>query len=592
MNVNQVPDVPIYTSLEFIGKRIDYFVEISSLPTWISVNTNLLEDQVLQEYHPDPRLFVDMISYWLWQFDPDLSALMADVRLNWPMTIYVDLDLDKNWQTQMESDANEEPLLCEINPEQLSIRAVFYPPIIGLIQRIDNWGEMVCMRIILENVSSLLDTLGWELEARRLIDNINNIIEQHSKIPNKKKVLSINPYDNPTLLPGNLASFRNVQQVDRSILLDELGEYLTNKLKLPIGPIADEKTTWVLNKSVEYYFIELKSLVSSLSPKYLIDFLISHYDAIVHERAIRKLTIPTELACFSKEYELVNQLDKQIPEINEAALACRFIIEYVTTQPPNGIRPISLSVYDRLLALSSEIIGRGQQSDLIEYGIYKLELAILESRRLGINHQRYSEILKSFLGVRTLEEVDQAVNYFHRWWEIKSPIDEEGLPQYVIEMDRAFEAEFGIALRDISKFISDLGELSVDASRGEPVKIKLNTLINQVQEISGWKEPKITKIVDFLSLGPRKDFLKPEMPFQKTDVFPWRLSRGLSYIRRPLIKMLENEDYVIYFGIRHLFESLDYILQMVITGRLQSKYHSKEMQSFLGEVHRQDGERF
>ncbi len=109
--------------------------------------------------------------------------------------------------------------------------------------------------------------------------------------------------------------------------------------------IPDDERTTVINKAVGFFYNELKKLVASLNPEQLLEYLIAYHEAIVREVAFHRMTIPTRLACFSSEPEMIETLSKELPERNKAALASRFVIEYVVAQPPTGIRPFSLTWY-------------------------------------------------------------------------------------------------------------------------------------------------------------------------------------------------------------------------------------------------------
>ncbi len=63
-------------------------------------------------------------------------------------------------------------------------------------------------------------------------------------------------------------------------------------------------------------------------------------------------------------------------------------------------------------------------------------------------------------------------------------------------------------------------------------------------------------------------------------------------MRRPLLMVTQNDKNFIYWGVRHLFSSFDYLLQSTVSGRLQDDFHSKEMREFLGNIHTKEGEEF
>jgi hypothetical protein len=98
-------------------------------------------------------------------------------------------------------------------------------------------------------------------------------------------------------------------------------------------------------------------------------------------------------------------------------------------------------------------------------------------------------------------------------------------------------------------------------------------------------------MANFLTLYPRKDFLNPDH-FNRSDVYPWRMSRALSYLRRPLLIKYINDECHICWGMRHIFASLKYLLYSTVDGRLQDSYQSKKMREFLGQNKHNDGKTF
>ena len=359
---------------------------------------------------------------------------------------------------------------------------------------------------------------------------------------------------------------------------------------LPLGKIHPNDVVKILNTGVSFIFEKLEKLVASLSSKYLLEFLIGHHEAIVTERAFRQINIPTQLACFMDSEELTKQLVEHMPKLAEAATACRFLIEYVAAKPPSGIRPISMSVYDELMAIALEIISRGTQSDLAQYNLFDVQLSMLPSGRLGINLDDLSLIQNAFLGFRSREEIDDATQHFDYWWRPRPDPNPDNRPLHIKIFDQAFYDEFGFPLLDLSLFVSSLGDLSIDINDPQQFKtIEMENLVEYIEKETKWDREKIVQMIDFVSLYPRESFLTQPKPFTPADIYPWRMGRGLSYMRRPIIQMVTDGKIYAGWGVRHLFASFEYILQMATRGGLQQKYQSKSMQEWLGKERRKDG---
>jgi hypothetical protein len=195
---------------------------------------------------------------------------------------------------------------------------------------------------------------------------------------------------------------------------------------------------------------------------------------------------------------------------------------------------------------------------------------------------------------RSREEIDDASRNFDYWWRPRPTAEPKEKSKYIEEFDLAFTEEFGFELTDLSKLISVLTDIEVDLDQNLQLKvIEKKELISKIKAETKWTDNIINTMLEFLSLHPRNDFMKIPVGYQKSDVFPWRLSRGLSYMRRPLINVIkEDGDQYICWGTRHLFDSFSYILQMSTSGRLQTKYRSPKMKKWIGISHKEEGAEF
>ena len=186
---------------------------------------------------------------------------------------------------------------------------------------------------------------------------------------------------------------------------------------LAVGDIPSHARNEVLNTATHFMYEQLKSLVATLNPNGLLEGLAALHETLVHEVENTRLTIPTRLSCFSSHAKMVTRIGKELPDRYKASVALRFLIEYVAAQPPTGTRQMTMEVYDRLLTLSSEIVGLGQMSDAVRYEIAAISVSILPSGRLGIGRDGFDEARQSFLPVQAHGEIGRASRSFSRHWE-------------------------------------------------------------------------------------------------------------------------------------------------------------------------------
>ncbi len=589
INTEKLPAVPIYTPVRNLRARdrIEFFVE-TLLPAWVCANEGTLGSEKLTEYHPNLGMLVDMVAYWLWQFQDDLGNSYTSA-VSFPfLHIEIALDLDQDWKIPNTADGL---LTCEIVEER--IFAKVGSSFINVINAQDNAGELRFMGIILEAISNYFESKKYPRAARYLRSRIASILTVHSLDPRKKKVLAVHPGNHPELQPVRGTDYRKVKDSDVGVLLDDLGAFLADKLHIPPGPIPAGEVNDVLQKTVNFYYQELVKLVNSLSPIHLLDFLVSNYEAIVYYKATRALTISTQLSCYSGIEGFHKLLSEQMSNMNQAARACRFIIEYVVAKPPAGIRSISYDVYDRLMAIAAEIMARGSQSDMVKYEFFEVRLQVLESGRLGVNYDDINQAQMGYLESATRERIKHARHSFSEWWKERGRNPENALPEHIIEANNAFTAEFGLSLSDLAELIAQIADHGESPNQLNQLnKRERSGFSKELSEKLNWSLEKTILCLDFLLLKPRSDFLAPELPFRSADVYPWRFSRSLSYMRKPLMEVHEQGLVFICWGARQLFESFEYIMAATLNGRLQPYYYSDQMKAWQGKLSFQDGEDF
>jgi hypothetical protein len=577
INVHNSREYPIYTPRRSLIKRdIELFVETDQA-FWITADNSIKNDARLSEIHPSPALMIDFLSYWLWAFRSDFSDINSTFSNNRVINIFVTYNFESDWSSP---PAAEDPYLSWVtSQENYSIELTIHPGIKSVIDGPSNAGELACMGLVLEAIADLWNQDNKKEAAKSLTERIVSLLEEHQK-PLKKKLISIDANRHPQLIPVSGISYPLIQEYEIGLVLDEIGFYCCKELGLPPGGISHNEIVPILNKIVGFLYQKLVSIVSSLSPEFLLEFLILRYEALVSERSNRKLTFPTREACFGETEQLINSFTKEISGLNDAARTLRFIIEYVATCPPSGFRKISLGALYELMAVSSEIIERGFQSDLLKYGLVELDYEILNSGRLGYDHEKLKSAQEQYFHIYSQERLRSSQKAFPKWW--RKTTETENPSDYIKNINQVFLSEYGFNLKDLALITGELGNIAADYHRTHYARVNKEELTEGLSNTLGWRKEKTNRILDFLFLLPRDDFLSPPNPFHGTDVYPWRFSRSLSYIRRPLIVSCEGDDQYVYWGLRHLFESSEYILDKTNNGNLKTYYNSPEMRSWIG----------
>ncbi len=408
--VNGTSRIPVYLETEGLDKTLAVLVEGFDIPIWIIDSGQQAEIETFGLTYIYSE-FLQMIAYWLWQFSPALKkyfqALSGVENL---LVLRLNLEATSDWVSMPSSNNStvEDNVQYSILTSEPEISFLWKANVAHIFSTPDNRGERFVMKYVLIAISDFLLGRGFNSLAARLADEVSRIIDEYAPLGLKKKIVWLNLNNNPQMDERNIPPFRAVQGADRGKLLDEVGNYLHDVMEVKKGAINSGQRNIILNQVVTYLYRRLQRLIATLRWDHLLEFLVAHNEAIIQEKASRELTIPTQLACFVDAPTLIEQLSKRLPEINRAAISSRFLIEYAVACPPHGFRPISISVYDELLAIASEIIDWANDSDLIMYEIADIQLSILGSGRLGSFHPSIHEARKKFVSSKTQEGIGSA----------------------------------------------------------------------------------------------------------------------------------------------------------------------------------------
>ena len=573
--VEDDPGIPIYTSPDYRGKRVCFLVELGVGPLWISSPTNLAT-----ELRPPYFQVVETLAYWLWQSSGMLEPLLKATQI-WPLRVQVILKDVDHWvelaQEVIGNSSSGEPV-AQYRLEDGTVELTVTQTFLRASYAHDNSGERELLKVVLTAFNSL--AAQHDQEASWTESQIDEFIQEVAPLGLKKKLLVLDSSLNPQVDPQDLPPLRKIQDQDDDGLLDELGLYLTQIKVLPNGPIADDSRTTVLKDVVSFFFSKLQQEIQSLSHETLLDWLIAHNEAIVREVAYRRLTTPTKLECYGRQEEFMDSLQAETPRLNSTILASRFLIEYVAAQPPDGIRAISLSAYDNLLAIASQIINWATESDLIRYEIADVKLSILPSGRLGGDREDYLEKRDLYLASYLSSDVEKAIVSFPSSWRQREG-DESDLSPDSTSINQAFNDEFGFSFTELTTFLGEL--MNIGLGHATPVKKRRRGDLLTIMSASlDWDDERTSKALDLFSIAPRHDFLVPPPPFVKEEVYPWRFNRQLSLMRRPVVVTGPGDGDMVLWGNRQIDASAHNLLNTFWTGRLRAE--GQEMKAIISRI--------
>ncbi len=576
--------IPIYAPWFIrLEEELQILVEGLPLDVWVTGPAGVAASEFRALY----LQFAEAVAYWFWQLGPGLEPHLREAA-GFKRRIVIRLELlSKEGWFDVETETvphGEEVVQCVTTGNgDLTLRV--HPDSKHLFGGADNAGEREFLRALLQGLGDALEDVTSH-DVGLTGAEIQEILDRHAPLGRKKKLLFMGGEHNLLLLDENLPAYRKVQDPDLNELRDELGEFLSSELNLSRGPVPGARRSEVVRSAVGFLFKELERLVAELSPEGLLEALTAYNERLFNEYAQRALRIPTWVECFGSEAEMMDRLRREVPELSDASLASRFLIEYVVACPPWGERPFSLAAYDRLMAVASQIVNWGFTGDAIHLGIEDdLRLELSGSGKLEAYSDTSHAGRERFMDVHLAGEIYRTNQGFDLHWREPAP---EG-PNRSEQMTEATTAEFGVNLDDLTDFLLEASRLGMSIE-GEPKVVEVKDFLEEIGRRLEWDRHRVERAFELFVLRPRPSFLAPPVPFEAADVYPWRFNRGLSHLRRPLLVRAAEQGEEVVWGVKACFRAALYLGELCFEGRLKAK--SKPMRHLISSLHHRRSERF
>lgn len=284
-----------------------------------------------------------------------------------------------------------------------------------------------------------------------------------------------------------------------------------------------------------------------------------------------------DVACYPEKRE---KILTDFNELNKTSRALKFLAEYIAACPPKGTKILGEWQYEKLMATCSLIIEWAYNNDLFYYKIFNTPIEILKSDRIGMKQGEFNK-----LQTINIKAVEEQLNY-NSLSDLRKMLPHEEFPNIEEELNAAFLDEYKFSFDDFCYSIFSMISYG-DESNSEVKKADKSELIYWIVENSqSLNNDKVEKVIQYISLTERKDFLKPGRPYRSEDVYPWRFNRELSFTRRSVI-IRENE---VIWGNRQLFHMLKFTVDLIYEGKLKTR--GKKLSALIGRISNKRGDDF
>ncbi len=565
VRVDGDPDIPIYGLVNGNVGLVARAVEGGSVVVWVSAVPET-------SGQPQPREpfanMVDCVAYWVWQFMPVLEARLEQIGTD-HVAVDVVLEEPELWMRSREAPVAAVGPIVQVDASDNGMRLTVFPGMIEQLMSQDNHAERALVRELLRGFDSLVG-VGHRLGEQ----GIDEAVERFAPLGPKRMISFFWTGSDAALTPGELPDLLRSSEADRDELLDDEGEHLRSTRDLAVGRFAPQDRTAVLNDAVDFHFGELEREVAMLSSEGLLETLISHHEASLRRLALRRRKVSARQAAYGEEKLFADEIEAT-PQESHAAVALRFLIEYVAAQPPSGLRPLSRATLNRVHARAGLIVSRGLTSDLIRHEIEDTELGFLASGRISLPAGTYQAGSDAFLADAVPAQIRAATARRPDSPGESDASNDRDVEADVEEMGRAAQAEWGFTLLEILSFHQALHDIALEDTT-VVASMPCGDLEAALAAELEWSEDRVREALDLHLLRPRRKYLKVPGGFKDLDVWPWRFNRKLSYLRRPVARRPSaNGDDEYVWGVRQPVESGRYLCDLIEDDRLDAK--SKEM---------------
>lgn len=526
-----------------------YAVEVYGIRIWVQpANSDSRElRQLLMN-------LVEAVSFWVWQVtDPQNGA--ARLRLQSDATISLALDDEPRWIASLTdvdpADSNRDSALFSLLPSSDN----------GWTLKVHHQGIGILFRDSNEADRQLAESLGTVL------------LEKPFEAHDLDRIAPLGPkkmaHISWTTEVGRMQTARDSRTIRDAVtsqLLDELGDWIGSRDGATQGEIDRNERTAVLNRAVEFYFHQLQEEFAELAFDGLLQYLVGQDEALLAQSAIQTWRLPYYLACFGAQSVRGGKLLEREQAQVQASVASRFLIEYAATVQPSGDKFIDLLEYDRLLAISAELISKARLSDAIRYGFSDVKISVLPSGRLGISRgDSYTAGARAVLAADAETRLTTASAGVPREDRQSSPRHPPRDPLKLLsEVDTAMTDEFGLSFSELHGGLQSLVRLGTQIG-GEFKAAREEEVVAYLKADLEWTDATVEAFRQTLTLRPRADFLSIG-----PDAYPWRYNRDASYIRRPVLCSTGNSNQTLGWGQRRLLECARYWHGMLLAGKVRA----------------------
>lgn len=401
-------------------------------------------------------------------------------------------------------------------------------------------------------------------------EDLQSIIDEVIPFGDTKMILQVDNEHNLLLEPRWLDAAHYISEYHIQKVLDEIKVFCSN-IDFTIFIEKEQKTSF-LNQLVDYLYQNLQNEIEKFDSCHLLKTLMLKYESIIFNREHFRMRLPAKISCYGWD-EGSQELSVKEKQFTESGIAYRSLIEYIAAKSFNKTYKYAGNEdVDYMLSIMFHIVNHGTISDAIKEDVSNHVIEKLESGRLGIYDDDFSNHLDLFTDAHYFDLAENHIKSFDSFFRKQGETATQANKVRRCELkdiDLAFMTDWNVSLTQIYSYIGAMYGLCVDNH-----KSVMDMSLNELQvEIMNRSEDKnldsIRSFIDRFSLKERNNPLVAPDGYKNYEVYPWAYNREFSYLRRCIIQYQSNGEIYCVFGFRALISAAHQTHFLVNEGKLK-----------------------
>ena len=540
------------------------------------------------------------LHFRIWRDFIDLyDRLVSEAEILYPGTqgepVEINLDLTEVFLpedlTEHQTGAGaDEPVVTALHDQHIAtirLPANFWEH----FQQSENTGEKWFVRSIAKGLVGLLEGPNKGM-PEDVVESLTNTVIRDSGM----RVLHVfELYDPVERL------LRKTEDEAPNLLAPE--DYAFTNLKLSEGCVPAEADTAIVSKVecnaflhrvVDKVWSQLRERLQQFERASVIREVLRVQEAVIHDRGHWSRTAQAVIALYSPAEDVFAVAEEREGERVIAGLSARTLLEMAVCECPqaNG-RQLSRWELDELMAKVRQLHQVAAESDAVNDELANSRIELHSNGEYSLERSFYATVMKPFLAAHEREGFKTAANKYSEWYQTKPPDERRRADEiYSSGFISAFEAEFGLTLNQATEGFAELLDLAIE-SDSVVTETTLGVIKDRLASNRGFSLDVSEAFLRAFSIFHRPEWDKPPQGFLMQDIEPWRFSRRLAVIIRPLLIFGDLNTDKAFYGVGSLRLGFSHLLDRIEEGHLpQTFFSSEEMRQYIGSVSHEKGHAF